>query len=73
MRDRSLLDQLKRIVGDAYVVHEPDGLIAFEYDGSVDRALPEAVVLPSSTAEVSGVMASRALVGAFRRARGEES
>ena len=49
--------RLKKIVGDAYVVHEPDGLIVFEYDGSVDRAMPAAVVLPSSTAEVSAVMA----------------
>ena len=70
MRDRSLLGQLKRIVGDAYVVHEPDGLIAFEYDGSVDRALPEAVVLPSTTAEVSGVMAAARAHGATVVARG---
>ena len=58
MRDRSLLSHLKRIVGDPYVVHEPDGLIAFEYDGSVDRAVPAAVVLPSSTQQVSQVMAA---------------
>ena len=70
MRDRSLLGQLKRIVGDPYVVHEPDGLIAFEYDGSVDRALPAAVVLPSSTAEVSAVMAAARAHGATIVARG---
>ena len=39
-----------------YVVHEPEDLIVFEYDGSVDRALPLAVVLPASTEEVSGVV-----------------
>lgn len=53
---RGLLDELKTMVGDDYVIHEPEDLIAFEYDGSVDRALPDAVVLPASTSEVSGVM-----------------
>ena len=51
-----MIAQLKRIVGDAYVVDDPAGLIAFEYDGSVDRALPSAVTLPACTAEVSRVM-----------------
>ena len=48
-----LISELKAIVGDMYVVHEPSDLIVFEYDGSVDKALPLAVVLPDSTGEVS--------------------
>ena len=57
MRDHNeLIDELKSIVGDTYVVHAPEDLIVFEQDGSVDRALPFAVVLPASTQEVSGVM-----------------
>ena len=48
-----LISELKAIVGDMYVVHEPSDLIVFEYDGSVDKALPLAVVLPDSTEEVS--------------------
>ena len=51
-----LIDDLKTAVGDAYVVHEPDDLIVYEYDGSVDRALPAAVVLPVSTEDVSNVV-----------------
>ena len=51
-----LTGELEAIVGGEYVVHEPEDLIVFEYDGSVDRALPDAVVLPASTAEVSAVM-----------------
>ncbi len=58
MNHKHLIARLKSIVGDDYVVHEPDGLIAFEYDGSVDRAMPAAVVLPTSTSEVSEVMAT---------------
>ena len=50
----TLMKDLKSVVGDMYVVHEPEDLIVFEYDGSVDRALPLAVVLPVSTEEVSG-------------------
>lgn len=49
----SLIKELKKIVGKDYVVFEPEDLIVFEYDGSVDRSLPEAVVLPASTKEVS--------------------
>ena len=61
MVDRhGLIDELADVVGDRYVVHAPEDLIVFEYDGSVDRALPLAVVLPSSTDEVAGaVMAAR--------------
>ena len=53
---QALIHDLKAIVGEMYVVHAPEDLIVFEYDGSVDRALPVAVVLPSSTAEVSEVV-----------------
>ena len=51
-----LIAEFKTIVGDEYVIHEPEDLIVFEYDGSVDKALPLAVVIPSSTDEVSRVV-----------------
>ena len=56
MTASGLIDGLKAIVGDMYVVHEHHDLLVFEYDGSVDRALPLAVVLPATTDEVSGVV-----------------
>ena len=57
MNDRQgLLDELKTIVGELYVVHQPEDLIVFEQDGSVDRGMPLAVVLPASTDEVSRVI-----------------
>jgi glycolate oxidase len=58
MNDSKLITRLKKIVGRDYVVHKPDGLIVFEYDGSVDRSMPAAVVLPASTSEVSQVVAT---------------
>ena len=44
-------------MGAEYVIHHPDDLLVYEYDGSVDRNVPQAVVLPNSTEEVSRVMA----------------
>ena len=38
----ALLADLRRIVGDAWVLSERDDLLLYEYDGSVDRALPDA-------------------------------
>ena len=51
------VDELKSIVGEEYVYSHPEDLLVYEYDGSIDRGLPEAVVLPISTGEVSRVMA----------------
>ena len=53
---QEMIGDLKAVVGDAYVVHEPEDLIVFEYDGSVDRAMPLAVVLPASAEQVSGAV-----------------
>ena len=56
MDKNALIAELKGIVGDMYVVYEPEDLIVFEYDGSVDKALPLAVVLPDSAEAVSAVV-----------------
>jgi glycolate oxidase len=56
VNEKDLIRELKAIVGDMYVVHEPEDLIVFEYDGSVDKAFPLAVVLPGSAEEVSRVV-----------------
>ena len=48
---------LQRIVGAGNVVYHPDDLLVFEYDGSVDTGMPEAVVFPATAAEVSRIMA----------------
>ena len=55
-KTNNLIEQLKRIVGRQYVLHEPEDLLVFEYDGSIDRGLPAAVVLPDSTEQVSAVV-----------------
>ena len=52
-----LIRELKRIVGLGYVFYHPEELMVFEYDGSTDKALPQAVVFPSSTDQVSRLVA----------------
>ncbi len=49
--------ELKAIVGQGYVVHHPHDLLVYEYDGSVDRALPDVVVLPDTAQQVSQIVA----------------
>ncbi len=57
------IKRLQSIVGRDYVVHYPEDLLVYEYDGSVDRAMPRAVVLPATTEEVSQVLAVAEEVG----------
>ena len=66
----ALVADLKAAVGAEYVLHEPEDLIVYEYDGSVDRALPAAVALPASTEEVSAVVRAARRHGAPIVARG---
>ena len=54
---RRLIRELEAIVGRGNVIHHPEDLLVYEYDGSIDRAMPQAVVFPASTAEVSRVVA----------------
>ena len=57
MQKQEFLEQLKGIVGRENLFTHPEDLLVYEYDGSVDRAMPEAVVLPSSSEQVSRVLA----------------
>ena len=57
MNKKRLVRELQRIVGKGMVIHHPDDLLVYEYDGSVDRGLPTAVAFPASTDEVSRIVA----------------
>jgi len=50
------IQQLKAIVGGANVLYHPDDLLVFEYDGSIDRGMPDVVVFPRSGEEVRSVI-----------------
>src|ERR671935_1823601 len=53
---RRLAEQLVAIVGPESVLWEDYDLMIYEYDGSIDKAMPDAVVLPSSAEQVAEVV-----------------
>ena len=71
--DRAFLEGLRRIVGDAGVLHDPLDLLTYECDGLAHlRETPAAVVLPSSAAEVQAIvkLCARAQVPFVARGHG---
>src|SRR5881296_2205116 len=53
----ALLADLRRVVGADGIVDRPEALLVYECDGyTLERAAPEAVVLPRTPAEVSAVL-----------------
>ncbi|MEE9285033.1 MAG: FAD-linked oxidase C-terminal domain-containing protein [Dehalococcoidia bacterium] len=55
-KSKSLIGALERIVGPEAVLHTPEDMVVFEYDGSIGKAPPQAVVFPSATEEVAQVV-----------------
>ena len=54
--NRGAVEQLRKAVGADHVITEPHDLVIFERDASITGALPDAIVFPASTSEVSLVM-----------------
>jgi len=52
----SVVEELRRIVGRESVIDSANDLRIFERDASIEGALPDAVVLPSTTEQVAGVI-----------------
>src|SRR5450631_1631792 len=52
----TVVEELRRIVGRESVIDSANDLRIFERDASIEGALPDAVVLASTTAEVAGVI-----------------
>ncbi len=51
----SLVQELISLLGTSNVLHRPEDLILYEYDGSVEKARPDVVVFPRTTEEVSSI------------------
>lgn len=66
------IEQLIEIVGKKHVLYTPEDLAVYSYDGTFAEGLPEVVVLPASTEEVSRVvkLASEARVPIVARGMG---
>jgi glycolate oxidase len=52
----SLVQELTSLLGASNVLHQPEDLILYEYDGSVEKGRPDAVVFPGTTEEVSSII-----------------
>ena len=52
----AFIERLRAVAGDADVLADPQQLRLYMYDGSIDRALPIAVVLPRDAAQISRVV-----------------
>src|SRR5687767_5752327 len=53
---REAVRELQALLGKRWVLHTPEDLLVYEYDGTIDRGVPQAIVFPNSTEEVAGVL-----------------
>lgn len=53
---KELVNELVRVLGKDWVLSAPEDLMLYEYDGAVDRALPQAVVFPRTAEQVSQIV-----------------
>jgi glycolate oxidase len=54
--DTRLLHELKKLLGADAVLHQPEDLLLYEYDGSVEVARPTCVVFPRNKQDVLGIV-----------------
>ena len=54
--EQSFIKELAKIVGRENILFSKKDLLAYAYDATQHQEMPEAIVFPSSTAEVSAVM-----------------
>jgi glycolate oxidase len=70
MRKRGVVRELQAAVGRQWVLHEPEDVLVYEYDATIERARPQAVVLPANTAQVAAVVRAARRHGLPVTARG---
>ena len=56
MSRETLINELRAIVGETYVLVEKEDVIVYEQDGSILQAMPEIVVLPGDVEQVAAVV-----------------
>ena len=55
-KSKGIVRAISDLIGPENVLHEPEDMLVFEYDASIDRAIPQAVVLPSSPEQISAIV-----------------
>ena len=53
---RQVVRELERVLGRERVISTPEELIAYEFDGTMERGMPQAVVFPETTEHVSAAV-----------------
>jgi glycolate oxidase len=56
MPPKELIRALRAIVGERYVLVEPEDVVVYEQDGSIFQVMPEIVVLPGDAGQVAAVV-----------------
>ena len=56
MKPPSVVRELQAAIGKRWVLHAPEDLMVYEYDATIERGLPEAVVLPATTEEAAAAV-----------------
>jgi len=56
MLKEKLAKKFREIVGNKFYLDSVEDLISYSYDSSVDEAMPEAVLMPETTEQVSAIM-----------------
>ena len=51
-----LLRDLEKLLGSSSVLFQPEDVLLYEYDGSVEKGRPDIVVFPTTTQEVSQIV-----------------
>src|SRR5574339_596862 len=54
--DKNIINQLEIIVGKDGVLHTPEDLAVYSYDGTFEEHCPDVAVLPRTTEQVSQVV-----------------
>jgi glycolate oxidase len=67
---QAFIQQLQGIVGPGQVLWQDYDVMLYEYDGSIDKHRPEAVVFPSSAAQVAAIVRACNDAGVVYTARG---
>lgn len=56
MKRPEVVRELQAAIGKRWVLHAPEDLMVYEYDATIERGLPEAVVLPPASEEVAAAV-----------------
>ncbi|MCA9848207.1 MAG: FAD-binding protein [Dehalococcoidia bacterium] len=52
----SLIRELQEALGASNVLHEPEDLVVYEYDATIERSLPDVVVFPATAEDVAAAV-----------------